>query len=139
MKKLLLMTLLALPIVANANPYNWKVLRAVDGDTVEVEAKWLPVELGTKIKIRVLGVDTPEKAPRAKCQQEAAKALLASAFTRDFIKTGKVVEVNIKDWDKYGGRILGDIVVDGKSLKDQLILRGHARAYNGGAKSSWCN
>jgi endonuclease YncB( thermonuclease family) len=139
MKKILLMALLAFPLVANANPYNWKALRAVDGDTVEVEAKWLPIELGTKIKIRVLGVDTPEKAPRAKCEQEATKAILASAFTKDFIKSGKVVQVNIKDWDKYGGRILGDIVVDGKSLKDQLILRGHARVYNGGAKSSWCN
>lgn len=138
MRKLLLLAAL-LPLTASANPYNWKVLRAVDGDTVEVEAKWLPPELGTKIKIRVLGVDTPEKAPRAKCEQEAAKALLASAFTKNFVKSGKVVEVNIKDWDKYGGRILGDIVVDGKSLKDQLILRGHARAYNGGTKSSWCN
>ena len=138
MRKLLLLAAL-LPLTASANPYNWKVLRAVDGDTVEVEAKWLPPELGTKIKIRVLGVDTPEKAPRAKCEQEAAKALLASAFTKNFVKSGKVVEVNIKDWDKYGGRILGDIVVNGKSLKDQLILRGHARAYNGGTKSSWCN
>lgn len=139
MKKLLLIALTLCPLVATANPYNWKALRAVDGDTIEVEAKWLPVELGTKIKIRVLGVDTPEKAPRAKCEQEAAKALLASAFTRNFIKSGKVVEVNIKSWDKYGGRILGDIVVDGKSLKDQLILRGHARVYNGGTKTSWCN
>jgi endonuclease YncB( thermonuclease family) len=138
MKKLLLLAAL-IPLTASANPYNWKALRAVDGDTVEVEAKWLPPELGTKIKIRILGVDTPEKAPRAKCEQEAAKALLASAFTRAFIKNGKVVEVNIKDWDKYGGRILGDVVVDGKSLKDQLILLGHARAYNGGTKSSWCN
>lgn len=138
MKKLLMMALLAFPVVANANSYNWKITRVVDGDTVEFEAKFLPVELGNKMKLRVIGVDTPEKAPRAKCDQEAAKALLASAYTRDFVKSGKVVTITIKDWDKYGGRVLGDVVVDGKSLKDSLILNGHAYPYNGGAKRSWC-
>lgn len=139
MKKLILLALLAFPSISQANPYNWKVLRVVDGDTVEFEAKFLPVELKGKLKLRILGVDTPEKAPRAKCQQEAAKALLASAYTRDFIKSGKVVYITITDWDKYGGRVLGDVTVDGRSLKDSLILNGHARAYNGGTKASWCN
>lgn len=139
MKKFLMVALLTFPSIASANPYDWKVTRVVDGDTVEFEAKFLPVELGTKLKLRVLGVDTPEKAPRAKCQQEAAKALLASAFTRDFVKSGKSVQITIQSWDKYGGRVLGDVIVDGKSLKDSLILLGHARAYNGGTKTSWCN
>jgi endonuclease YncB( thermonuclease family) len=138
MKKLLLIALLAFPVIANANPYDWKITRVIDGDTVEFDAKFLPVELGTKLKLRVLGVDTPEKAPRAQCPQEASKALLASAFTRDFIKSGSVVTITITGWDKYGGRVLGDVTVDGKSLKESLILRGHAYAYNGGAKRSWC-
>lgn len=137
MKKILALALL-LPFTANANPYNWKVTRVVDGDTVEFEANFLPTELGTRLKLRILGVDTPEKAPRAKCEQEAAKALLASAYTREFIKTGKNVSIVIKDWDKYGGRVLGDVIVDGRSLKDSLILNNHAYAYNGGAKRSWC-
>jgi endonuclease YncB( thermonuclease family) len=138
MKKLLMLALLTFPVIANANPYNWKITRVVDGDTVEFEAKFLPVELGGKLKLRILGVDTPEKAPRAKCEQEAAKALLASAYTRDFVKSGKVVTITITDWDKYGGRVLGDVNVDGRSLKDSLILNGHAYQYNGGAKRSWC-
>lgn len=133
-----MMALLLLPAIANANQYNWKITRVIDGDTVEFEAKFLPVELGDKMKLRIIGVDTPEKAPRAVCQQEAAKALLASAFTRDFIKAGKVVTITVKSWDKYGGRVLGDVIVDGKSLKEQLVFRGHAYVYNGGAKRSWC-
>lgn len=139
MKKIILTLIMVFfPILALANEYNWKITRVVDGDTVEFEAKFLPVELGDKMKLRIKGVDTPEKAPRAQCQQEAAKALLASAFTRDFIKSGKVVTITITNWDKYGGRVLGDVLVDGRSLKDSLILLGHAYAYNGGTKRSWC-
>jgi endonuclease YncB( thermonuclease family) len=139
MKQLLLLALLLFPSISLANPYDWKITRVLDGDTVEFEAKFLPPELGSRLRLRILGVDTPEKAPRAKCQQEVAKATLATAFTREFVRSGKVVQITIKDWDKYGGRVLGDVIVDGRSLKESLILRGHARAYNGGAKASWCN
>ena len=65
MKKFLFVLAL-IPTTTLANPYDWKVTRVLDGDTVEFEAKFLPPELGDKLKIRVLGVDTPEKAPRAK-------------------------------------------------------------------------
>ena len=61
MKKLLIIAALMFPFAVNANPYDWKVVRTVDGDTVEVEATWLPAELGKTIRIRIYGVDTPEK------------------------------------------------------------------------------
>jgi endonuclease YncB( thermonuclease family) len=41
-------------------------------------------------------------------------------------------------WDKYGGRVLGDIVLDGQSLRARLIEQGFAREYYGDAKQSWC-
>jgi endonuclease YncB( thermonuclease family) len=43
------------------------------------------------------------------------------------------------DWDKYGGRVLGDVILDGKSLRQMLITNGFAREYYGEAKQSWCN
>jgi endonuclease YncB( thermonuclease family) len=43
------------------------------------------------------------------------------------------------DWDKYGGRVLGDVILDGKSLREMLIEKGYAREYYGEAKTSWCN
>jgi endonuclease YncB( thermonuclease family) len=42
------------------------------------------------------------------------------------------------DWDKFGGRVLGDIILNGKSLREMLIANGYARAYFGEAKQSWC-
>jgi endonuclease YncB( thermonuclease family) len=137
MKKIMLLVALMFPFVVNANPYPWKVTRAVDGDTVEIQVTWLPVELGDKLKIRIFGVDTPEKGARAKCPAEAEKGAAASEFTKKFIK-GKKVLVEIKQWDKFGGRVLGDVNVDGKSLRAELIKNGFAREYFGDKKKSWC-
>lgn len=139
MKNLLLAMMLFASQPIQANPYDWKIIKVIDGDTVQVEAKFLPIELKQVLSIRVLGVDTPEKAPRAKCAVEEEKAKAASAFTKEQVEKATVKQINIKEWDKYGGRVLGDVVLDGKSLKDLLIQNGHARAYDGGTKQSWCN
>ena len=137
MKKIMLLVALMFPFVVNANPYPWKVTRAVDGDTVEIQVTWLPTELGDKLKIRIFGVDTPEKGARAQCPSEAERGAAASEFTKKFVK-GKKVLVEIKQWDKFGGRVLGDVNVDGKSLRAELIKNGFAREYFGDKKKSWC-
>lgn len=138
MKKLIVIAALLFPFVVNANPYDWKVVRAVDGDTLEVEAKWLPPELGKTIRIRIYGVDTPEKGGRAKCPNEATRGEAASAYSKSQVKNAKKVQITIKEWDKFGGRILGDALIDGKSLREMLIANGYAREYFGNAKKSWC-
>lgn len=125
--------------MALANPYQVKVLRVIDGDTIEIEATYLPVELRQKLSIRVLGIDTPEKAPRAKCLEEAALAQRASLHTKRLVANAKNIEMDIKGWDKYGGRILGTVRIDGVDLSESLISNGFARAYFGEKKQSWCN
>lgn len=122
------------PALADA----YKINRVIDGDTVEIAVGFLPDPLPPKLSIRVLGVDTPEKAPRAKCEAEAAKAKLASAFTKNAIANAREIDVQLKEWDKYGGRVLGYVFLDGHSLSDMLIEEGLARPYKGEAKSSWC-
>jgi endonuclease YncB( thermonuclease family) len=42
------------------------------------------------------------------------------------------------DWDKYGGRVLGYVILNGHSLRVMLIQNGFAREYYGEAKTSWC-
>lgn len=139
MKKLLLLTLLLFPTVAFANPYDYKVTRIIDGDTVEIEVPFLPKELGNHLSIRVLGVDTPEKGHRAKCELENTKAVSASSFTTSEVFDAKSVKIIIKSWDKYGGRILGDIIIDGIPLSTKLIQKGYAVPYSGkGQKKDWC-
>ena len=135
MKWLAILLLSASPVLADA----YKITRVIDGDTVEIAVDFLPAPLPPKLSIRVLGIDTPEKAPRALCEAEAEKAKLASAFTKNAIATAAVIDVQIKSWDKYGGRVLGHVFLDGQSLAEMLINQGLARAYFGEAKSSWCN
>ena len=118
--------------------YDWKITRVIDGDTVEVAAPWLPDPLKKKLSIRIFGVDTPEKGFRAKCDSEAQLGAAASAFTKKVITDSKRAQVAIWDWDKFGGRLLGDIIVDGKSLRILLIENGYAREYFGETKQSWC-
>jgi micrococcal nuclease len=130
--------LFSISAVSFANPYDYKVTRIIDGDTVAFEANFLPAPLKPELSIRVLGVDTPEKGHRAECPQEAQAALKASAFTKDAIKNAKKVQILIEKHDKFGGRVLGDVIIDGKKLSELLIANGHARPYFGEKKESWC-
>lgn len=139
MKKILITVLALFASVASANPYNWKIIRVVDGDTVTFEAPFMPAPLKPQLSIRVLGVDTPEKAPRAQCEKEELAAIAASSFTKKLVAEAKQIQIELKEHDKYGGRVLGDVIIDGKRLSQLLIENGHARPYYGEKKQSWCN
>lgn len=119
--------------------YNAVITRVIDGDTVAFEAHWLPDPLKKELSIRVFGVDTPEKGFRAKCPEEDARGQAATAFTKAQINAAQKREVMLIDWDKYGGRVLGDVFLNGKSLRNMLIQNGYAREYYGDAKTPWCN
>jgi len=142
-KLCLLTVLIMIGSVAVANPYNLSITRVIDGDTVEFNAPFMPDPLPKKLSIRVLGVDTPEKGHRALCPQEAAAAEKASQFTKDTLnkayKSNQQVLIELKEHDKYGGRVLGDVIINGQRLSAMLIANGHARPYFGEKKSSWCN
>jgi endonuclease YncB( thermonuclease family) len=138
MKRLLALSLFAFSSVAAANPYDFKILKVNDGDTVVFEAPFLPAPLKPQLSLRVLGVDTPEKGGRAACPAEAAAAEKASAFTKNLVANAKKIQIELKEHDKFGGRVLGDLIVDGQKLSELLIKNGHARAYFGEKKQSWC-
>lgn len=117
----------------------YQITRVIDGDTVEIKAEFLPPPLPQKLLVRLLGVDTPEKAPRAHCKDENLLSLKAKLFTEEQISRAEKVEVVLMKWDKFGGRVLGDIILDGKKLSQLLIDRGLAIAYNGERKThDWC-
>jgi len=139
MKRLLAFSLLAFSSAATANPYDFKILKVNDGDTVVFEAPFMPAPLKPQLSLRVLGVDTPEKGARAGCPAEAAAAEKASAFTKNLVANAKKIQIELKEHDKFGGRVLGDLIVDGQKLSELLIKNGHARAYFGDKKQSWCD
>jgi len=129
---------LALLLLTAAPAHAYEITRVIDGDTVEIAVDFLPSPLPPKLSIRVIGIDTPEKAPRAQCDSEAALAKKASAFTKDAVANALEVDVVILKWDKYGGRVLGEVYLDHQSLAQSLISAGLARPYKGEAKQSWC-
>jgi endonuclease YncB( thermonuclease family) len=146
MKKFLLL-LLSVPVLAFAQgkmpaksaTYDAQIIRVSDGDTIVIAAPFLPKPLKPELAVRIYGVDTPEKGHRAQCPKENERALVASKFTTQVIQSHPKHQVIIYGWDKFGGRILGDILVNGQSIRQGLITNGLAREYYGDAKQSWCN
>ena len=147
--KLLLVIAVILVALSVVNPafakeperveYDFPITRVIDGDTVAFEANFLPEPLKQELSIRVYGVDTPEKSWRAECDKEAQWGAEASAFTKNMINESRNIKIAIYKWDKYGGRVLGDIILDGFSLRALLLENGYAREYFGDKKESWCD
>ena len=122
--------------------YNFRVVeinRVVDGDTIDVTID-LGFDLLKKERVRVAGVDTPEKRTRDLEEKELGidatywlKAKLESAVAGDddlIIRTELVGGVG-----KYG-RLLGWLYIgDGElSLNEEMITEGYAWPYDGGTK-----
>jgi endonuclease YncB( thermonuclease family) len=97
-------------------------------------AIWLGQEL--RVLVRIRGVDAPEM--RGRCPAEKARAEDAAAALRELVSEGTVLLTRIEG-EKYFGRVLADVATpDGSDLAAALIAGGHARAYDGGARRSWC-
>ena len=122
--------------------YNFRVIeinRVLDGDTIDVTID-LGFDLYKKERVRVAGVDTPEKRTRDLEEKELGihatnwlKEKLEGALAGDddlVIRTELVGGVG-----KYGRLLgwlyLGDAAV---SLNEQMITEGYAHAYDGGTK-----
>jgi endonuclease YncB( thermonuclease family) len=143
MKKLLLL-ILSVPLIAFAQKtpqgvtYDTQIIRVSDGDTIVIAAPFLPKPLKPELAVRIFGVDTPEKGFRGQCDSEKQRGEAASTFTKNLINSSQQRQVVLYGWDKFGGRVLGDIILNGKSLRTELIKNGFAREYYGEAKQSWC-
>lgn len=115
-----------------------EVARVIDGDTIVINAPYLPKGLPPYLHLRVFGVDTPEQGKRAKCEDEKYNAIEAKIFVTNAIYQAKDIKVIYKRWDKYGGRVLGDLELDSKLLSEMLLENGYAKVYKGRLKVNWC-
>ena len=136
--------------------YNCKIVRVVDGDTVDVN-----IDLGFglwihKERIRLYGIDTPES--RTRDLVEKKYGLFAKKFVEKYIPVDSIQILRTqKDRSGKFGRVLGEIFVspdavgenavipeevdrnkDGLvSINDILIAEGHAYDYHGGKKKDF--
>lgn len=121
------------------NLYVYKVEKITDGDTIKLDTSKdgsLLKELG--LSVRIYGVDTPEKGSRAKCKKENDLANLATEFTTNLVGKREIM-LDVKKWDKFGGRIVANVKVEGVDIAQELLKKGLARVYNGEKKKSWCD
>lgn len=117
--------------------HRYQVTRVIDGDTIEFIIPDLPKEL-SKMKLRIEGIDTPENGNRAKCEKEKLLAKEAKDYAKSVINDAADVGITISKWDKYGGRVIGDLIVNGRSFREIMLNKKLAKPYVGGKKESWC-
>ena len=76
----------------------------------------------TDMSVRILGIDTPEI--RGDCPEEKALALRGREFANVAFNGAETIEfLNLK-WDKYGGRVLADVWLDGVDYAALLMKQG---------------
>lgn len=90
-----------------------RVVRVVDGDTIEV------LSGGETVRVRLAGIDTPERGQPWTTQSK--KALSERVF-------GKEVRVNEVAIDRYG-RTVGEVYADNVCVGCELVRDGHAWVY----------
>ena len=119
--------------------YRCKIVKIIDGDTVDVD-----IDLGFgvwlhKERVRLYGIDTPES--RTRDLEEKKYGLAAKQFLTNMLNDdGGIVLKTHKDAEGKFGRILGELwrttnYAD-KSINEYLIEKHHAVAYYGQSKES---
>ena len=122
--------------------YNFRVTeinRVVDGDTIDVTID-LGFDLYKKERVRVAGIDTPEK--RTRDLEEKALGIDATNYLKKKLEDTIAgdEELTIRTELKGGmgkyGRLLGWLYIgeDTLSINEVMITEGYAWAYDGGTK-----
>ena len=118
-----------------SGPITADVVRVYEGDTLIVHAHPWP-NISIHIRVRVAGVDTPEK--RGKCDAEKALAIKARDYARGVV--GKEVLLTDIRPGRYARRVVADVWVGGEKLLSTLLIEnGHGRPFSGPKdRKSWC-
>ena len=123
--------------------YNFRVIsidKVVDGDTIDVTID-LGFDLYKKERVRVAGVDTPEK--RTRNLEEKALGLDATAWIKDKLEGAidgdddLIIRTELDGGVGKYGRLLGWLYIGDAtvSLNEKMIDEGYAWAYDGGTKN----
>ena len=117
-----------------------KIKKVLDGDTIDVIID-LGFDLAKTERVRIAGVDTPEK--RTRDLEEKALGLDATNWLKgkleETIKGDEelIIRTELKGGVGKYGRLLGWLYVGDSdvSLNEQMITEGYAHAYDGGTKN----
>ena len=114
-----------------------KYIRNYDADTITFDIPNVHPLIGKAISVRVRHIDTPEVKGKLPCEKDTAR--IAKRLIENLLKNSKRIDLEDVGKDKYF-RILANVIVDGKPLKDILLKNSLAYAYEGGTKEkqNWC-
>ena len=122
-------------------PFQDKIIYArieeiYDGDTVKIIVLFGDVPV--RLSLRILGIDTPEiKHGEGRLPEEHISAVKVRDYMRSLFPKN-IAKICIRDWDKYGGRVLGELFLEtGENVSEILIHGGWARPYHGEKKRPW--
>ena len=116
-----------------------EIVKVLDGDTIDVIID-LGFDLYKKERVRIAGVDTPEK--RTRNLEEKALGIDATNWLKkelEDVLAGDdelIVRTELHGGTGKYGRLLGWLYVGDEqvSLNEQMITQGYAHAYDGGTK-----
>ena len=116
-----------------------EINRVVDGDTIDVTID-LGFELYKKERVRVAGVDTPEK--RTRNLEEKALGIDATNWLKKQLEDTingddeLIIRTELKGGGGKYGRLLGWLYIGDEevSINEQMIDEGYAWSYDGGTK-----
>ena len=122
--------------------YNFRVIeinRVVDGDTIDVTID-LGFDLYKKERVRVAGVDTPEK--RTRNLEEKELGIDATYWLQEKLEGAVagdddlIIRTELDGGVGKYGRLLGWLYIGDSelSLNEQMITEGYAHPYDGGTK-----
>ena len=112
--------------------YKCKLVKVVDGDTVDVD-----IDLGFGVwlqnqRIRLYGIDTPES--RTSDATEKIYGMAAKEFLTKWTNSGGLTIKTHKDAKGKFGRILGEIWCFNTNVNEKLVEENHAVRYHGQSK-----
>jgi micrococcal nuclease len=107
-----------------------------DGDTVKILLIYGTKPL--KINLRLMGIDTPEiTSGKGRLPEEKTAAIMARRRLAELVDDN-IMYATIHDWDKFGGRLVGELFTpEGASIGEMLLREGYAREYDGEKKRPW--
>lgn len=113
------------------------VVRVVDGDTFVCK-----LEGKEEVRVRLIGVDTPESSDNPKARRDAERTgqdleeilrmgRLAKEFTKRLLPEGTTVylEFDVQPTDRYGRLLAYVWLPDGRLLNEVLVREGYAQVY----------
>ena len=114
-----------------------KYVKNYDADTITFDIDGIHPLIGSRIAIRLAGVDSPEIKTKDICEKKMAYQ--ARDFVRGLMKRAKRIDLVNVERGKYF-RIVAEVLVDGQALSLKLLKHGFAYAYKGGTKRTinWC-